>query len=152
MHLFQLYALIALDLLAAPGNALTSMLKVTVSTLPADTMGALKAMMDQRDTSKFEVMLHIAEVQGVPQELTPAMQRELDDVRGRPGVKATAIVPLFFTNGTNAFFHPVRLLPAAIKDARDRPPFQIKSSLLGGITELPIDESNLREWVPFDDP
>jgi hypothetical protein len=70
-------------------------------------------------SSKSCSILRKWKVESVLQELTPAMQRELGDARGKLGMNHTAIVPVYFTNGTNAFFYPVRLLPSAIKDARD---------------------------------
>jgi hypothetical protein len=142
MYLLQLYAIPSMDLLENPSNVSTSMLQVTVSTTPADTMGYLKATLSRQDTSKFQVMLHIPEIEIVPLALTPAMQRELDETRGK--LPSTTVVPIMFTNKINVFFHPAVLLPKALEDARNKPPIQVKSSL-SDITELPINEDNLRE-------
>jgi hypothetical protein len=38
MYLLQLYAILSMDLFENPSNVSTSMLQVTVSTMPADTM------------------------------------------------------------------------------------------------------------------
>lgn len=146
MHLFQLYAVLSMDLLENPSNVSTSMLQVTVSTMQADTMGYFKAMMSGQDTSKFQIMLHIPKIEVVPLSLTPAMQRELDESRGkRP---SATVVPIMFTNKTNVFFHPTVLLPPALADARDKPTIQVKSNF-SDITELPLDTTNLRESVPI---
>jgi hypothetical protein len=48
-----------------PSNVSTSMLQVTISTVPADTMGYLKATISGQDTSKFQVMLHVPEIAAV---------------------------------------------------------------------------------------
>jgi hypothetical protein len=150
MYLFQLYALLSMDLLNNPSNVSTSMLQVTVSTMPADTLGYLKASLSGQDTSKFQIMLHIPKIEVVPLSLTPAMQRELDETRGKqPAPPAIAIVvPVMFTNKTINFFHPVVVLPPALEDARNKPPIQVKSNFTD-IMELPLDEDNLRESAPF---
>jgi hypothetical protein len=145
MHLFQLYALLSMDILDNPSNASTSMLQVTVATTPADTMGYLKAMMSGQDTSKSQIMLHITKLEVVPLSLIPAMQRLLEEVQGNQ--PSDIVMPIMFTNKMNAFFHPVVILPPALEDARNKPPIQVKSNI-SDITELPLNETNLRESVP----
>lgn len=145
MHLFQLYALLSMDILDDPSKVSTSMLQVTVSTMTADTIAYLKATINGQDTSKFQVMLHIPKLEVVPLSLTPAMQRELDETQGKhPGA---IVVPLMFTNKKNIFFHPVVLLLPALENARNKPPIQVRSGVSDDIIELPLNESNLRESV-----
>jgi len=144
MHLFQLYALLSMDILDNLSNVSTSMLQITVSTTAADIMGYLKATIRGQDVSKFQIMLHMPKLEVVPLSLTPAMQRELDEMRGKH--PAAIVVPIMFTNKKNMFFHPLVLLPPALEDARNKPSIQVKSNC-SDITELPLDESNLRESV-----
>ncbi|RDB17073.1 hypothetical protein Hypma_001716 [Hypsizygus marmoreus] len=145
LHLLQLYSILCMDLLENPSNATSNMLQITVSCLPSDTMGYLRAMMNGQDNSKMQVMLNFDALKSVPLSLTPAMQLELDEkkLKAKPD---DIIVALMFTNGTKNFFHPVTLLSPALQDGRNKPPISIKSSL-SDITELPLNESNLRDTM-----
>ncbi|KAF5384074.1 hypothetical protein D9615_003425 [Tricholomella constricta] len=146
IHLFQIYAVISMSLLTEPSAVETHMLQITVGTLPSDTMGYMQAMMSGKDTSTLQVMLNVQKLRPVPLSLTPAMRLELDEKKAhmRKTHPNATIIPLMFTNGAKNFFHPTVLMQGAIDDARNRPPMQIKSTL-SDITELPLNETNLRE-------
>ncbi|KAG6909321.1 hypothetical protein DXG01_001120 [Tephrocybe rancida] len=145
-HLFQLYATISMSLLANPDAVDTHMLKITVNTLPSDTMEYMRAMMSGQDKTKLQVMLNIAKLEPVPLALTPAMQLELTEMRAKWPAHAT-VIPLMFTNGDDKqFFYPTLLRASAVDDARKRPTIQMKSTL-NGITELPLNEENLRDTL-----
>jgi hypothetical protein len=146
MHLFQLHAILAMDLLNNPSAVVTKMIQVTVTTTPADIMGYLQAATNGQDTSKVQLMLNIPKIEVVPHNMTPAMRRGLDQVR-RSNPASTIVVPFMFRNiMNNVFFVPQVLTPGALLDARAKPKIEAKSKL-SGVSELPFNITNLRESV-----
>ncbi|KAJ7175132.1 hypothetical protein C8R43DRAFT_976025 [Mycena crocata] len=150
MFEIQLVAILALDLLEHPANALENCLSVEVNTnMPADPLAHLKAMMNDQDLGRNELyVLHIASMKKESADAHAKLREDRDRLKAgltAAGLGGWPVVMLVFTsNGATALEVPYLIDPQAMERVRNRTPFQIKSSLSGDV-EIPLTEEDTRE-------
>ncbi|KAJ6571419.1 hypothetical protein B0H19DRAFT_1129937 [Mycena capillaripes] len=151
MFYIKVYAVLALELLTAPENALDTCLVVKITTKDADPLAAMRAMINQEERGPgISVMLQIAGIEKKPigSQTTPAMRVSLEKVKSAladSDLGSWPVVMLVFTgDGTNCLGIPCPIDPEALKQGRELNPFVIKSALMG-VREIPVNEKNIIE-------
>jgi hypothetical protein len=151
MFYIKVYAVLALELLTAPQNAVDTCLVVKITTRDADPLAAMRAMMNQEERGPgISIMLQIDGIEKKPlgSTTTPAMRMSLEKVKtslAGTDLSSWPIVMLIFTgDGTNCLGLPCPIDPEALRQGRELNPFVIKSALMG-VREIPVNEKNIIE-------
>jgi hypothetical protein len=151
MFYLKVYAVLALELLTTPINALDTCLVVTIVTKDADPLAALRAMMSQEEREPgAPVMLQIANIDKKPllAHTTAAMRVSLEKVKAALAdtvLSDSPIVMFVFTgDGTNCLGCPIPIDPEALKQGRELNPFTIKSAMMGE-RKIPVTEASIIE-------
>ncbi|KAJ7121405.1 hypothetical protein C8R44DRAFT_876812 [Mycena epipterygia] len=91
MFYIKVYAVLALELLTAPENALDTCLLVNITTRDADPLAAMRALINREERGPgISVMLQIASIEKKPLMLqtTPAMRSSLEKAKAGLGTRA----------------------------------------------------------------
>ncbi|KAJ7488147.1 hypothetical protein FB451DRAFT_1391096 [Mycena latifolia] len=134
MFYLQVYNAIALELLSAPENALETCLLINVVTKDADPLAAIESI----------------EKHPLAVQTTPGMRLALEKARAgladTPLQGAPVVLLVFTGDATNCIGFPCPIDPEALKQARERNPFVVKSAMLG-VREVPVTEESILECV-----
>ncbi|KAJ7488138.1 hypothetical protein FB451DRAFT_1391087 [Mycena latifolia] len=151
MFYLQVYTAIALELLTAPENSLDTCLLVNVVTKDADPLAAVRALINQEARAPgASVMLQIESIEKRPLavQTTPGMRLALEKARAglvdTPLQGAPVVLLVFTGDATNCIGYPCPIDPEALKQARERNPFVVKSAMLG-VREVPVTEESILE-------
>ncbi|KAJ6612546.1 hypothetical protein B0H10DRAFT_292085 [Mycena sp. CBHHK59/15] len=151
MFYITVYAVLSLDLLNNPANAIDTCLVVNVTTKDADPLAALKAVMDKEERGPGSpIMLQVASIDKKPMltQTTPGMRTSLEKAKAAlagEGLGDWPVVMLVFTgDGINCLGCPCPITPEALKQGRELNPFVIKSSLMG-VVKIPVTEKSILE-------
>ncbi|KAJ6613127.1 hypothetical protein B0H10DRAFT_1951668 [Mycena sp. CBHHK59/15] len=144
MFYITVYAVLSLDLLNNPANAIDTCLVVNVTTKDADPLAALKAVMDKEERGPGSE--HRQEANADPDY--PGMRTSLEKAKAAlagEGLGDWPVVMLVFTgDGINCLGCPCPITPEALKQGRELNPFVIKSSLMG-VVKIPVTEKSILE-------